>query len=201
MSPPFKSASTRLTRTERETLVLDVAADLFYARGVHEVGMDELIGATGLGKATVYRLFATKDILIGAYLQRLADEIFTLIDAHAGEESVHPGAALSAVIDAVEADVRRPGFRGCPFNNASIEYQDPEHPARQQARRYRQGLLQRLTSSAGRLSTTNGVALAQQLAVLIDGIYTNAAHLGAAGPAEDGLRLARQLVIDGGGPP
>lgn len=41
--------------------MLDAASALFYARGVHEVGMDELIRATGLGKATVYRLFATKD--------------------------------------------------------------------------------------------------------------------------------------------
>jgi hypothetical protein len=33
-----------------------------------------------------------------------------------------------------------------------------------------------------------------QLAVLIDGAYTSAAHLGPNGPAADGLRLARQLV-------
>lgn len=196
MPPTATSASPRLTRAERATLVLDVAAELFYARGVHEVGMDELIGSTGLGKATVYRLFASKDLLIAAYLQRLADEIFALIDAHAGGESADPGVALSAVIDAVETDVRRPGFRGCPFNNASIEYHDPEHPARQQARRYRQGLLARLTACAEQLSARSGASLAQQLAVLIDGVYTNAAHLGPDGPAEEGLRLARRLIAD-----
>ncbi len=45
----------RLSRDERERIVLDTAARLFYARGVHEVGMDELVHATGLGKATVER--------------------------------------------------------------------------------------------------------------------------------------------------
>jgi AcrR family transcriptional regulator len=43
--------------------------------------MDELIAATGLGKATVYRLFATKDELIGAYLRRHAQTILVAIDA------------------------------------------------------------------------------------------------------------------------
>ena len=37
-----------MTRAQREALVLDTAARLFYARGVHEVGMDELVQATGL---------------------------------------------------------------------------------------------------------------------------------------------------------
>ena len=69
-----------LPRETRERLVLDTAKDLFYARGGHEVGMDELVRATGLGKATVYRLFATKDELIGAYLRRLAGDILALID-------------------------------------------------------------------------------------------------------------------------
>ena len=45
--------TTRRRRAERETLILDTAQRLFYARGVHEVGMDELVNATGLGKASV----------------------------------------------------------------------------------------------------------------------------------------------------
>ena len=43
--------------------------------------MDELIAAIGLGKATVYRLFPSKDALIGAYLRRLAQTILAAIDA------------------------------------------------------------------------------------------------------------------------
>ena len=61
-----------MTRAEREVRVLDTAQRLFYARGVHEVGMDELVRETDLGKATVYRLYPTKDALVAAYLARLA---------------------------------------------------------------------------------------------------------------------------------
>lgn len=187
--------ATRLSRAEREQRVLDTAGRLFYADGVHEVGMDALIVATGLGKATVYRLFATKDQLIGAYLRRLADGILAAID-HDRATSATAAEAIHRVLDAVEADLERPDFRGCPFNNASIEFADPNHPARQEARRYRRELADRLTDLArdhtGQSDT--GAALGQQLAVLVDGAYTSAAHLGSAGPATAGLILARELV-------
>ena len=100
--------------------MLDTAARLFYARGVHEVGMDELVRATGLGKATVYRLYPTKDALVAAYLRRLAAVIGAALEKEITAHKGDPGGALLAILDAIEADLRRPGFRGCPFNNASI---------------------------------------------------------------------------------
>lgn len=190
----------RRPRAEREQLVLDTAARLFYARGVHEVGMDELIQQTGLGKATVYRLFATKDALVAAYLQRLAAGILAEIDGQA--ERATPARALHDLLAAVERDLARPGFRGCAFNNASIEYDDPQHPARTAARDYRTALHARLQTQARRLvPARDAAALAGQLATLIDGAYTSAAHLGPAGPAAAGLALAHQLVdqADAGG--
>jgi AcrR family transcriptional regulator len=199
-APPATSRAPRLSRQQRETQVLDTAARLFYARGVHEVGMDELVRATGLGKATVYRLYPTKDALVAAYLRRLATAISTAIEeqitAHAGD----PGGALLAILDAIEADLSRPGFRGCPFNNASIEFDDPQHPARVQARGYRaqlRGTLSRLAVQLTRgtgAGSGGGESLGSQLAVLIDGAYTSAAHLGPDGPAAAGLGLARHLV-------
>ena len=71
-APPATSRAPRLSKQQRQAQVLDTAARLFYARGVHEVGMDEPVRATGLGKATVYRLYPTKDALVAAYLRRLA---------------------------------------------------------------------------------------------------------------------------------
>jgi AcrR family transcriptional regulator len=183
-----------MTRAQREALVLDTAARLFYARGVHEVGMDELVQATGLGKATVYRLYPSKDDLVAAYLERLARNILAAIDVEITRHDVDPAAALLAILNAIEADLHRPGFRGCAFNNASIEYDDPAHPARAQARGYREALRARLTGLATRLDPDSGPALGGQLAVLVDGAYTSAAHLGPDGPAADGLRLARHLV-------
>jgi AcrR family transcriptional regulator len=187
----MSEGSPRRPRAERERTVLDTAARLFYARGVHAVGMDELVRETGLGKATVYRLFPSKDALVGAYLRRLAAEILGAIDAQATCAS-GPVAALHGVLDAVEADLRRPGFRGCAFHNAGMEYDDPAHPARTAARDYRAALLDRLSTQVERVRP--GSEVAGQLATLIDGAYTSAAHLGPDGPAAAGMALAHDLV-------
>jgi AcrR family transcriptional regulator len=184
----------RLSRQEREQRVLDAAAELFYARGVHEVGMDELIAATGLGKATVYRLFPTKDELIGAYLGRHAQRILAAIDADIAHHPDDPASAIRAIFAAVAADLARPGFRGCAFNNASIEFADPDHPARVAARAYRAELRQRLTDLATAAHPDAGAQLGDQLAVLVDGMYTSAAHLGPDGPAGAGPDLADALL-------
>lgn len=181
-------------RAAREARVLEVAGELFYARGVHEVGMDELVGATGMGKASVYRLFPTKNELIGAYLRRLRARILELIDAEASTRPADPAGALRAIFAAIAADLARPGFRGCPFNNASVEFADPAHPAREAARGYREALLQRLTALAIDLDPARGKLLAERLALIIDGMYTSAAHLGAGGPAAAGPALAAALI-------
>jgi len=183
-----------LPRETRERRVLDTAGELFYARGVHEVGMDELVRATGLGKATVYRLFATKDELIGAYLRRLSADILALVDVEIERHAADPRAAVRAIFAAVAADLHRPTFRGCAFNNASIEFPDPQHPARAAARDYRHQLHQRLLTLSNRIDPARGDALGDQLALLIDGMYTSAAHLGPAGPAAAGPALADALI-------
>ncbi|MGN6607485.1 MAG: TetR/AcrR family transcriptional regulator [Jatrophihabitans sp.] len=187
----------RRTADERRALVLDTAERLFRARGVHAVGMDELIAAAGLAKMSVYRLFPTKDALVGAYLTRLADGILALIDADA-TTAADPRDALVAMLDAIAADLRRPDFRGCPFGNAAAEFEDAAHPARTVARDYRRGLRTRLGELVARAG--GPVTVADQLAVIVDGAYLNAAHLGPDGPAAAGLDLARALVATLPGP-
>lgn len=195
------SRPARRSREEREQRVLDAAERLFYARGVHAVGMDELIRETGLGKATVYRLFPTKYELIGAYLRRLSARALGAIDADIERCGDDARGALSAIFDAVEADVAREEFRGCPFNNASIEFPDRGHPARVVAREYREALHDRLGGLAARVSPERGRELGGQLALLVDGVYVNAAHLGPDGPAASARALVDQLLDPAAGAP
>lgn len=65
------------------------------AAGHHVVAMTrtrsatlgELVRATGLGKATVYRLYPTKDALVAAYLRRLAATIGAAIVSYSAGAS------------------------------------------------------------------------------------------------------------------
>src|SRR5690349_10843631 len=53
--------------------VLDTASSLFYAEGIHAVGIDRVIAEAGVAKATFYHHFPSKDELVRAYLQEQSD--------------------------------------------------------------------------------------------------------------------------------
>ena len=57
--------------------LLETAYELFSARGVRDVGVDELVERAGVAKATLYRHFSSKDELILAFLQ-LREERWTI---------------------------------------------------------------------------------------------------------------------------
>ncbi|HJX44731.1 MAG TPA: TetR/AcrR family transcriptional regulator [Geodermatophilus sp.] len=183
----------RRSRAERESIVLDTAERLFSSRSSRSVGMDELVRETGLGKMTVYRLFKSKDELVGAYLARRAATVLGSID---GIVRAEPDArsALLAVVGSVEADVTRAGFRGCPFTNVSSEYDDPQHPARSAAADYKFELHARLERLAEEVAPGVGEDLAAQVHLIIDGMYLSGGLLGPDGPAAHGRDLAERLV-------
>ncbi|WP_327097538.1 TetR/AcrR family transcriptional regulator [Nocardia vinacea] len=66
-TPPV--AATASTRDR----LLDAAAQLFYEHGVH-VGVDTLCRAAGVSKRSMYKLFANKDELVAASLERAAPD-------------------------------------------------------------------------------------------------------------------------------
>jgi AcrR family transcriptional regulator len=187
-------APLRRSRAERQEIVLDTAERLFSSRSSRSVGMDELVRETGLGKMTVYRLFKSKDDLVGAYLSRKAAAVLSSIDAELIRLDGDPRAALLSVVDAVEREVTRVGFRGCPFTNVSSEYDDPQHPARSAAADYQFELHMRLERLAGELVPGRGDDLAAEVHLIIDGMYLSGGLLGPDGPASHGRALAEKLI-------
>ncbi|SDC18626.1 transcriptional regulator, TetR family [Geodermatophilus telluris] len=187
-------APVRRSRAEREAIVLDTAERLFAGRSSRSVGMDELVRETGLGKMTVYRLFRSKDELVGAYLARKAATVLASIDAELHRLAHDPRAALLSVVDVVERDVTRAGFRGCPFTNVSSEYDDAQHPARVAAADYKFELHGRLERLAELVAPGAGEDLAAQVHLILDGMYLSGGLLGPDGPAAHGRRLAERLV-------
>ncbi|MGY1771456.1 TetR/AcrR family transcriptional regulator [Blastococcus sp. SYSU D00813] len=188
------AAPVRRSRAERQAIVLDTAERLFSSRSSRSVGMDELVRETGLGKMTVYRLFKSKDELVGAYLARKAATVLATVDADLARLDGDPRAALLAVVDIVERDVTRAGFRGCPFTNVSSEYDDPTHPARSAAADYKFQLHARLERLADELLPGGGEDLAAQIHLVIDGMYLSGGLLGPDGPASHGRQLAERLI-------
>jgi len=143
--------STTTVRTSpAKKRLLDAATDLFYGEGIHSVGVDRIIEAAGVTRATMYKQFDGKEGLVLAYLQGEDEQLRTLF-AEAGSRSNDPDVLLDLVIAGIEADIRDRHTRGCPFINAAAEYPD-DGPVRELIADHREwfrGTLEQLASAAG----------------------------------------------------
>jgi AcrR family transcriptional regulator len=82
---------------------------------------------------TLYRLFASKDDLVGAYMERAARLYREWFDAAARGGGTEPRQQILAVFDALTEQVQPGQCRGCPFLMALAEFPGPEHPAHRHA--------------------------------------------------------------------
>ena len=76
--------------------ILAAARELFYRRGIHAVGVDAIAEAAGTNKMTLYRHFASKDVLVAACLSELTQEFDVAWDAIAAAHAGDPKGQLLA---------------------------------------------------------------------------------------------------------
>ncbi len=69
------------TTAPRRELLLEAAAELFAARGYHDVGIDDIGAAAGITGPGVYRHFASKQALLAALCDRTMDRMLGLAQA------------------------------------------------------------------------------------------------------------------------
>ncbi len=120
--------------------ILETANVLFYDDGIRTVGVDRLISASSVTKATFYKHYGSKDRLIAEYIghrHRLAVE--WLADVVDGNDD--PIRVLRAIQDSILGSITGPGFRGCPFLNAAAEFPDATHPVRRAVEHHREWYL------------------------------------------------------------
>ena len=99
-------------RTTRER-ILDSALDLFGARGVDAVSLDEIARDVGVRKQTVLYWFASKGDLVDGVLESVAAQLVVVIDAAVRSAPDDPLDRIDAVVRAVfRPAVRRPALLG-----------------------------------------------------------------------------------------
>jgi AcrR family transcriptional regulator len=151
----------------RERL-LRIADELFYARGLHAVGIDEIIAKSGAAKATLYAHFPTKDDLIAGYLRQRSVQWREYMTGRLAEAPASPIQRIDAVFAILAEGCKTPGFRGCPFINAAVEYPDPRHPASLAGSEHRQWILELFRSLVAEAKIRQPDRVAAQLALLYD---------------------------------
>ncbi|MER6473093.1 TetR/AcrR family transcriptional regulator [Streptomyces collinus] len=130
--------------SEARARLLDTATRIFYAEGIHSVGVDRIIAEAQVTRATLYRHFKGKEELILSYLQQADHGMRGQVAAIRAQGLSAPD-TVRAVSRSIAGGIRSSGFRGCAFLNAAAEYPDPEHPVHQAVLAHRQWFLETAT--------------------------------------------------------
>jgi AcrR family transcriptional regulator len=174
--------------------ILEVAARLFDAHGVHAVGMQQIIDEFGCGKALLYREFATKDDLVVAYLERYRESFTLVMEQAAGQCPDDPAGQIVALVGLVAECSLRPGFRGCTVRNAHAEFPDESHPAHRIAIEYYDHVHGHLMDLAKQAGAPDPRTLADRIMLSVDGLHSNAAARGHDGAAPAATAFASDVV-------
>ncbi|RSD20908.1 TetR/AcrR family transcriptional regulator [Amycolatopsis eburnea] len=168
--------------------LLATASRLFYAEGIHAVGVERLVSEASVTRATFYRHYPTKDDLVAAYLTETSHRIREAVDAaRAGKP---PREALAAALSVVGDATCGEDFRGCQFLNAAAEYPDPESQVRKVIDDHRQWFFEVLRGEAAALGHPEPSHAARVLVLLRDG----ALHGGELDDAETVRATLRRAV-------
>ena len=161
-------ASTKLPARQR---LLDAADKLFYAEGVHTVGIDRLIEEAGVAKGSLFYNFSGKDDLVAAYLEGRDRQRRERI-ARFQQGLDDPVDKLLAIFDALQETVSSPGWRGCPFANANAEAL-PGSVEAEALRAFRDWLSNAFLSLSEEAGFVEPAGVAARIRLLYDGAVSN----------------------------
>jgi len=188
----MNTESPARTRTsEPRERLLRTAGQLFYRDGIHSVGVDRIVAAAAVTRATFYRHFPGKEDLVQAYLEL---EDAALRQAFAGVEDLDGRSQLEAIIAGIADDLARNHTRGCPFINASAEYPDPQSTVRRTVKEHRDWFRAVLASALTAAGMDDVEQRAGALVLLRDAALVGGYLDGAETVSETFVRTARSVA-------
>jgi AcrR family transcriptional regulator len=190
-SEPGSPAADRLPPRQR---ILAVARDLFYERGVRAVGVDEIAEAAGTNKMTLYRHFASKDLLVAECLRQFAQQADAEWDRLAVAHAGNPRGELTAWLAAVTDHIIAGGGRGCALANAAVELAEKDHPARKVIEEVKRAQRDRLVRLCRAAVLHEPEFLADELFLLLEGARVSAQSVGHDGPAARLVRMGEAII-------
>jgi AcrR family transcriptional regulator len=176
--------------TNARQRLLDTAEDLFYAEGIRAVGVERILTASGVGRASLYRHFPGKDDLVVAVLRR-RDEQWR--DWLAQRVAALGGGPL-AVFDALRERFARNDFRGCAFINTMVEAADPDSAAHRVAAEHKRHVIEYLAGLLAADGFRDPRTLAPQLVMLMDGAIVTALRERTTEPADQARATAEAVL-------
>ncbi len=153
--------------------LLEAADRLFYEDGICSVGVDRLLKEAGVARASLYTTYGSKEELVKAYLRGRSAGWQAIVAEVLPVRWNNPRERILGVFELLTEWFATPGYRGCPFINASAEATATAavSEVRDQHRAWVRELFAGLSRDAG---AANPDAVAAELVLLYDGSMVGA---------------------------
>ncbi|MFG2425850.1 TetR/AcrR family transcriptional regulator [Streptomyces sp. NPDC048448] len=171
--------------SEARERLLRTAGQLFYAEGIHTVGVDRLVAESKITNATFYRHFRSKEDLAVAYIGSVDQAVRAQVGSLTAAE-VPPDGILRGIGASLVEQIRSPGYRGCAFLNAAAEFPDPDHPIHRAVVQHREWFLRTITGLFAEITAAQSEHAGRHFVMLRDGAMS-AGYLGDPVPAGETL--------------
>lgn len=188
--------------SDKRLQLIETAFKLFYLKGVHAVGINEILTESGIAKKTLYHHFSGKEELVSAVLE-FRDQRFhnwlenRLSEAKPGVDKVH---TLFDALDDWFNDrvIDLLPFHGCFFINVSAEFGEPDNPLHQLCRSHKESIRQLIMAQVKTLNINSSMveSLTDALCLLKEGAIT-LAHVQGDRHAAVKAKATAELLLQG----
>ena len=180
--------------SSKRELLINTAKRLFAEYGFHATGIDRILAEAGVAKKTLYNHFRTKDELIIAVLRQHDSEFRNYFMQQVELRAKAPAERLLAIFDVVENWFAQNNFFGCMFINAVGEYSEEDSPVRDICREYKKLMHAYIVNLALEAGASDPEALADELALLLEGAIVTAQVSDRSKPAKTAKNIASSLI-------
>ncbi|MFW0783649.1 helix-turn-helix domain-containing protein [Gordonia sp. CPCC 206044] len=189
--------STDVEWTPKAREILSAASELFYAQGIHAVGVEAIAARAGVTKRTLYDRFGSKDRLVVEYLHARDVTWREYLTDHLTGVPDDPRARLAAVFDATREWAAERNPKGCSMINAYAEISDPDHPAYPIIVGQKRWMLELFAGIAADAVARNPRQLGERLLMVHDGALVTAG-MGVVPDAYEQARAMALMLLDAG---
>jgi AcrR family transcriptional regulator len=170
--------------------IVSAASKLFYSEGIRGVSLDAVAAKAGLTKRTLYYHFRSKDDVVAAYLAARDQPNLTLFRHWFDTTEGELAAKVEGIFRNLARSARHPKWRGCGFLRTSAELANlPGHPAIKIGAAHKKKFEEWLRVTFEAKGIRNGLQLARQIVLLLDGsfavvlLHRDASYMETAGEA------------------
>lgn len=163
------SMNSRNLSGDSSTRIIETASRLFYEQGYHVTGINQVIAEAGVGKASFYHHFSSKEELCIAYLHKRHQDWFSWLHQEV-EQAQDNQERLLSLFTFLERWLSDSNFRGCAFLNIASEFPSSDSKIRLLVANHKNALQDYIRQLVNRLDispTGNDIALLTNLIYLL----------------------------------